>query len=606
MRITYQEARPVSFSKHKKAQVAFVAAAVVPLFLLSGCSAAGSKAQKTLPPLAVQVQTVGLSNLPVGSSFLGSITPYIQTTLAPGAQGSLASVNVRPGQVVHQGEVLATLSGAAAVPAQNAAEQAGASLTNAQVQYQDALALYNDHLSADQQVANAQSAVNQQKAALQTAQVNLQKAQVQEQAALGGGSTPQDLSALQAVLQADQQQLTAAQKQLDIAQSNEKSAQDAYTAAQQAYGNITADQVTQAAQKYQQETSYYQSWQSGGFAGQNPYTAAFQSAQSAYQALNTGYNALQTAKTQYNSAVQAVSTATAGVASAQAQLASAQKNMADANPASGTNAAQQAKLTLAAAQAAYNQTKAQYDAAVSSLNLAKQMAADRTQEKQALDQASNTLRQNQVSYQTAQSSLQVQLQNGQVISPISGVVQSVGAQVGQSVGPQTQLITLASDNPVMATVDVPPNEIAKMKPGVGMSVDVPNLSQTFSGRVLDVHPQLDASTNEYPVDVIIDGEHPELLPGLQVEAQLTQSGGQKVILVPADAVLSLQSGAQEVFVLNGNKVHSRIVQVGDMTSTQYEITGGLKVGDKIVVQGQNLLSDGDTVKVVPAAGAKGN
>lgn len=592
-------------SKARRKSFYVVAAATAPLLLLAGCSPRGS-VQKPLPPLAVQVQTVTLSRMPVGASFLGAITPYIQTTLSPGASGNLASVNVRPGQVVQQGEVLAQLSGTTAVPAQNAATQAAAALASAQVQYQDAQALYNDHLSADQQVASAQAALNQQQAAMQTAQVNLQKAQLQEQAALGGGSTPSDLTALQAVITADEQQLTAAQKQLQLNQTNEQSAKATLTAAKQAYGSITQQQVTQAAQKYQQETSYYQSWQNGGYAGTNPYAAAMNAASSVYQTLSTGYNALQQAQTDYSNAVQAIAGTQASVASAQAQLATAQKQLADANPASGTNAAQQAQLTLAAAQASYNQSKAQYDSAVSSLKLAKQMAADRTQEKQALDQASNALRQDQVNYQTSQSSLQVQLQNGQVLSPISGVVQAVGAQVGQSVGPQTQLITIASDNPVMATVDVPPAVVGQMKPGVAMSVYVPNLNKTLSGHVLDVQPQLNSANNEYPVDVRIDGAHPELLPGLQVQAQLTQSGGQKVILVPADAVLSLQSGADEVFVLHGNKVLSRIVQVGNMSSTEYEITGGLQVGDQLVVQGQNLLSDGDTVKVVSSGGSKGN
>lgn len=591
--------------RYKRKSVLVVLTVTVPILFVSGCSPR-SKMQSSLPPLAVEVQTVSLSNLPVGSSFLGTITPYIQTTLSPGTSGSLASVNVRPGQVVHQGQLLAKLSGAAAVPAQNAAEQAASALTNAQVQYQDALALYNDHLTADQQVANAQSQVNQQQAALQTAKVNLQKAQLQEQAALGGGNTPADLTALQAVITADQQQLSAAQKQLSLAQTNEQSAKAAYDAAQQAYGNITQEQVTQAAEKYQQEASYYQSWQNGNFTGTNPYYGAMTAANSVYQALSGGYNSLETAQSNYNNATQAVATAESGVASANAQLAGAQKSLSDANPAAGTNAAEQAKLTLAAAQASYNQSNAQYNAAVSSLKLAKQMAADRTQEKQSLDQALNALRQDQVNFNTAQASLQVQLQNGEVLSPISGVVQSVGAQVGQSVGPQTQLVTLASDNPVMATVDVPPSQVSKMKKGTPMSVYVPNLSKTFTGQVLDVHPQLDSTNNEYPVDVLLDGEHPDLLPGLQVQAQLTNTSGKKVILVPADAVLNLQSGAEEVFVVTGNTVHSRIVQVGAMNSTDYEITGGLQVGEKIVVQGQNLLSDGDTVKVVSSGGAKGN
>ncbi|MFB5190716.1 efflux RND transporter periplasmic adaptor subunit [Alicyclobacillus fastidiosus] len=429
---------------------------------VAGCGLKGASAKSTpIPPEAVSVQTVQLSSQSIGDTYLGTVTPYIQTTLAPAASGKLSQLNVRPGQAVQAGETLASLDPSTVVQQQSTVDQANAAVASAQQQYADAQALYNDNVSAEEQVSAAQSAVSEQAAALKAAKANLQKAQLQEQQALSGA-------------------------------------------------------------------------------------------------------------------------------------------------ASDSGAAEQAQSAVASAQASLTQAQAQYNAAVASLNEAKKLAADKTQQKQALDNAANALRQDQVQAQSAEKALEVQTQNGRVVSPIAGVVQSVGAQVGQQVGPQTTLITIASTSPVMTTVNVPESDIGNIHAGVAMNVQVPSLNETFTGKVLDVHPQLNQTTNQYPVDITIAGTHSQLLAGLQVEAQLANSGTKKVMLVPADAVLSMQSGAEEVFVEQNGVVHSRIVQVGAMSSTQYQITSGLEVGDKIVVQGQNLLSDGDKVKVVSDDGSKAN
>ncbi len=604
--------------------------------LLSGCSPhkTSASAPPAPQPLPVEVETVHLARVPSGITYLGSITPYLQTTLAPAVSGNLAAVNVRTGQMVSKGELLAKLTNVANVPATNAVKQADAALQGSQtllqdakkqyqqtkVQYQDALALFHDHVASDQQVVAAQNAVNEQLAALNTAKINLKKAQLQANMTLGGGNTSQDLAALQAVISSDEQALTGAQNQLSIAQSNLKILSNAYQTAEQQYGSITQAQVEQASQAYHQMLSNYQSWQNGAYVGTNPYANALSADNTTYQTLSTEYNALQQAQQQYNAGVSAVSQASTAVSNAQANLTQAQKNLTDANPPNGSNAANLAQMGVTAAQAAVQQAQVQYEASLSSLQIAKQLAADRTSAKQALaqsvqalnqatqavNQAQNSVNQNQVSYQTSQTSLQIQKSDGQVIAPFNGLVMAVNAQVGQAVGPQTQLITIASDYPVMAAINVPATNIGNMQPGTSLQLNVTGDAQPLQGHVLNVQPELSSTTSEYPVDVIIDGQHPNLLPGMQVQAHLTTATSSPVISVPADAVLSLQSGAEEVFVVKGNKAYAQIVQVGTMTSTAYQITSGLKAGQQLVISGQNLLSNGDVVQVVRMHGVKGN
>ncbi|SFU84327.1 efflux RND transporter periplasmic adaptor subunit [Alicyclobacillus macrosporangiidus] len=586
-------------TKHHKAAAIAAVLAAAPIIFLPGCGSSQKPNLPPLPPAPVSVMTVKPSPMTIGDTYLGQVTPYIQTVLSPAASGLLSAVNVRPGDVVKAGQVVATLDKSTLVPQQNAVTQAQVALSNAKQQYADALAMYNDRTSAQQQLQAAQNAVEQQKLAVQAAEQNLQKAQLQAQAALKGGGTPQDLSALQAVVAADQQAVDSAKKQLDLANSNLQILQQNLDTAKRLYGDITQEQVQQAYENYEKALASYNSWQHGAFGGNNPYANQVQAYQSIYNALNTGYTQLQQAQQQYNQGLAAVSQAQTALSSAQSNLANAQKSLADATPDASTNLAQQTQLTVQQAETSLAQAQAQYQAAQSSLKLAQAIYDDRTQAKQALDNALAQLKTSTANLQTAQATLEMQVKDGQVTTPISGYVQAVNAQVGQNVGPQTQMITIASMDPAMATVQVPEFDIGKLKVGTKMSVYVPTLNQTVEGKVFAIHPQLDSATNQYPVDIELDGGGAKLLPGMQVEARQETTGSQTAILVPADSVLSLQSGAQEVFVVQNGVAHSRIVQVGAMTSSQYEITSGLQTGDQLVVKGQNLLSDGDKVTIVP-------
>lgn len=566
-----------------------------------GCSLKPAAASKPLPPEAVQVQTVRLTEQSIGNRYLGQITPYVTSTLAPGASGRLASLAVRVGQTVTKGEVLARLSSSVSVPAENSANQASVALAGAEAAYQNELNVYNDRLSSEQQVESAQSQVAEEKAALLSAQANLQKAELSATASLDGGGQS-GVAALKSAVAAQETALKAAKAELAADEQTYATDSAALSQAKAQFGTITEAQVQTAAQNYQTELSYEQSWQQGGYTGQNPYSAVVEEDDSIYQGLSSGYQTLQQAEQTVTSVASEVSAAKAQVAGDEASLANAEKDMTDSVPAPGSNAAMQIQAGVESAKDAVHQSEVQLQAAQESLKLAEASAADRTTAQASLTQAANALHADEASASAASASLQMQIRDGEIISPISGMVQAVGAQVGEQVGPQTSLVTVASSSPVMATVDVPVGDISKVRPGATMRVYVPSLDRTMTAHVLSIQPKLDSTTEEYPVNLVFS--KPDslgtsgLLPGLEVEAKMVNTASKPVILVPADAVLSLQSGANEVFVLQGDKVHSQMVEIGSVSSNDIQITSGLSVGQKIVVEGQNLLSNGETVKVV--------
>jgi len=69
------------------------------------------------------------------------------------------------------------------------------------------------------------------------------------------------------------------------------------------------------------------------------------------------------------------------------------------------------------------------------------------------------------------------------------------------------------------------------------------------------------------------------------------------MVVPQEAVNELQGNFQVAVVDQNNKVSIRPVKMGERIGALWEVTDGLKPGDKVVVQGVQKAREGSTVTV---------
>lgn len=93
-----------------------------------------------------------------------------------------------------------------------------------------------------------------------------------------------------------------------------------------------------------------------------------------------------------------------------------------------------------------------------------------------------------------------------------------------------------------------------------------------------------------------------LLPGMYVRAQFVEGTKSNGLLVPQVAVQRDEKGRPTVLVVDGKgKVHQRVIETERTVGTNWLVTGGLKSGEKIVIEGGQNARPGATVKPVPAA-----
>lgn len=112
---------------------------------------------------------------------------------------------------------------------------------------------------------------------------------------------------------------------------------------------------------------------------------------------------------------------------------------------------------------------------------------------------------------------------------------------------------------------------------------------------------VDQQTGTITVRATIPNPKGELLPGLFVKARVGQGTVPNGILVPQSAVSRDPRGAASVLVANAKDVlEKRPVVADSVVGSNWLVTGGLKAGDRIVVEGLMAAKDGLKVKVVPA------
>ena len=116
---------------------------------------------------------------------------------------------------------------------------------------------------------------------------------------------------------------------------------------------------------------------------------------------------------------------------------------------------------------------------------------------------------------------------------------------------------------------------------------------------------VDPTTGAVVVRVVFPNPNGILLPGLYVRARLIEGVRQQGLLAPQAGVSHNERGlATALVVERGNIVAQRMVTTEQAIGDKWVVTGGLKAGDKLIVDGLLNLHPGAKVDARPVAAGK--
>jgi len=204
---------------------------------------------------------------------------------------------------------------------------------------------------------------------------------------------------------------------------------------------------------------------------------------------------------------------------------------------------------------------------------------------------------------------QISLRDASLVAPADGVVLSRSVEVGALAGVGTTGFTIADLTRVKAVFGVPDHVVERVKIGTALPVNSDAFGNVeFPGRVTAVSPSADAQSRVFNIEVTIPNADRRLKAGMIATVEVSGPGapdiapGSPTVSVSA-IVKSARPGAFAVFVAEGSgeavTARARDVTLGRISGNRVAVDKGLAVGDRVVVSGASLLTDGDPVRVIP-------
>ncbi|MBI5027203.1 MAG: efflux RND transporter periplasmic adaptor subunit [Nitrospirae bacterium] len=183
-------------------------------------------------------------------------------------------------------------------------------------------------------------------------------------------------------------------------------------------------------------------------------------------------------------------------------------------------------------------------------------------------------------------------------SPLSGVVKGKKVSAGDYVKNGTNLFVIIQNNPIKLNFTVTEKDIGKLKKGQDVTFKVDAFpDKEFKGNVSIIYPSLEEKTRTLQVEAKVPNPHGILKPGLFAKVTLYTGTAKDTIVVPITALL-YEAEKVTVFVIEEDRARERTVKLGSKYGELMEIVEGLKEGEKVVVVGQQNLSENAKVNIV--------
>lgn len=189
-------------------------------------------------------------------------------------------------------------------------------------------------------------------------------------------------------------------------------------------------------------------------------------------------------------------------------------------------------------------------------------------------------------------------------APFAGVISRKLTESGEWVTRGTPVLELVATEQLYLDVQAPQERFAALtgKPRVQVMPDMLN-GEVLTGHIAALVPVGDSGSRTFRVRIMVKDAQQRLLPGTSATAvfDLAQ-GNSQALMVPRDALLRSPDGSFSLFVVlrDGDlqMAQRRQVSIGHQSARGVEVLAGLNPGEPVVIRGNEILRDGQPVRVL--------
>jgi len=187
----------------------------------------------------------------------------------------------------------------------------------------------------------------------------------------------------------------------------------------------------------------------------------------------------------------------------------------------------------------------------------------------------------------------------EVKAPVSGTILSVNYANGASVSTQGPLFRIGMLEALEVEMDIAERYVGSVKLGTkAMATFKAYPGQDFVGEVTRLSPVLNPTSRTLEIGLRLEDPDRLIKSGMFPSVTILTDRLDNVLIISRSSVLYDGSQAYVYVVTKTNLAEKKPIKIGLVVDDKAEVLSGLEEGQSIITQGQTLLTDGTSVRIV--------
>ncbi|MGE5568163.1 MAG: efflux RND transporter periplasmic adaptor subunit [Rhodospirillales bacterium] len=175
-------------------------------------------------------------------------------------------------------------------------------------------------------------------------------------------------------------------------------------------------------------------------------------------------------------------------------------------------------------------------------------------------------------------------------APFSGVITQLRAAPGETIGPESEVMTIADLSTVWVLADLYEKDIHAVREGQQAEVIVPSYpDRVFTGVISYVSDVLDTNTRTAKVRVEVPNPQDLLKLEMFATVRIPAPASRSAVAIPAAAVQNVDGTAVAFVKTAGGRFEKRMLKLGQSSGDWVEILEGIQAGEVVITEGSFLL-----------------
>lgn len=200
------------------------------------------------------------------------------------------------------------------------------------------------------------------------------------------------------------------------------------------------------------------------------------------------------------------------------------------------------------------------------------------------------------------AAIQEQINLTKLIAPISGVVDHIGAKIGQYSAPgmPDPAFRIINNSKMKVKAEFAEGYASTVKNGDETELYFPDINERISGKTSYVAKFINPLTRTFTVESAIQGEGSKYRPNMVAVLKVVDYKNPTAVVLPINSLLSSGNETYVYVVAKENNkevAKKRVITSGKTYDGWAEITSGLQAGDRVVTTGQFEIVEGSAVNI---------